>query len=152
MLSWLANAWRVPELRRRLLFTAAILALYRLGSFIPAPGVDQAEIESYFNNQGGTVLGLLNLFSCSALSRFSLFALGIMPYITASIILQLLTVVIPRLTELQKEGEAGYAKINQYTRYLTVVLASLQALGYAYLFHREGALPLNAGRLVLIIV
>src|SRR5919112_4676416 len=114
MLSWLANAWRVPELRRRLLFTAAVLALYRLGSFIPAPGVDSDQIKGYFNQQGGTVLGLLNLFSGNALSRFSLFALGIMPYITASIILQLLTVVIPKLEQLQKEGEAGYAKINQY--------------------------------------
>ena len=100
MLSWLANAWRVPELRRRLLFTAVVLALYRLGSFIPAPGVNSDQITGYFNQQGGTVLGLLNLFSGSALSRFSVFALGIMPYITASIILQLMTVVIPRLEQL----------------------------------------------------
>src|SRR5256885_17016354 len=109
----------MPELRRRLLFTAVILALYRLGSFIPAPGVDSSAISDYFNHQGGTVLGLLNLFSGSALSRFSVFALGIMPYITASIILQLMAVVIPTLAQLQKEGEAGYAEINQYTRYLT---------------------------------
>ena len=107
MLSWLANAWRVPELRRRVLFTALILAAYRLGSWMPAPGVDSATIQDYFNGQGGTVLGLLNLFSGSALSRFSLFALGIMPYVTASIILQLLTVVIPTLEQLQKEGESG---------------------------------------------
>src|SRR5436305_7498967 len=152
MFSWLANAWRVPELRRRLLFTAAILAAYRLGSWLPAPGVDSAQIENFFNGQGGTVLGLLNLFSGSALSRFSIFALGIMPYVTASIILQLLTVVIPTLEQLQKEGESGYAKINQYTRYLTVVLAGAQAAGYAYLFHRSGALSGNPGRLVLIIV
>ena len=152
MLSWLANAWRVPELRRRLLFTAFILSVYRLGSFLPAPGVDSAQIQSFFNNNGGSILGLLNLFSGSALSRFSIFALGIMPYVTASIILQLLTVVIPTLEQLQKEGEAGYAKINQYTRYLTVVLAAAQATGYAYLFHREGALSGNPGRLVLIIV
>src|SRR5207344_3274167 len=143
MFSWLANAWRVPELRRRVLFTAMILALYRLGSFIPAPGVNADQIAGYFNNQGGTVLGLLNLFSGSALSRFSIFALGIMPYITASIILQLMTVVIPQLEQLQKEGEAGYAKINQYTRYLTVALAAAQATGYAYLFHTQGALPAN---------
>ena len=121
MLSWLANAWRVPELRKRVLFTAMILSVYRLGSWIPAPGVDSATIQNYFSGRGGTVLGLLNLFSGSALSRFSLFALGIMPYVTASIILQLLTVVVPSLEQLQKEGEAGYAKINQYTRYLTVV-------------------------------
>jgi preprotein translocase subunit SecY len=150
VLSWLANAWRVPELRRRLLFTAAVLACYRLGSFMPAPGVDSKQIEQVFNGSG--LLGILNLFSGSALSRFSIFALGIMPYVTASIILQLLTVVIPTLEQLQKEGEAGYAKINQYTRYLTVVLAAAQAAGYAYLFHHQGALPSNPGRLVLIIV
>ena len=152
MLSWLANAWRVPELRRRLLFTAAILAAYRLGSWMPAPGVDSAQIENFFNGRGGSLLGLLNLFSGSALSRFSIFALGIMPYVTASIILQLLTVVVPSLEQLQKEGEAGYAKINQYTRYLTVALAAAQGAGYAYLFHHQGALPANPGRLVLIIV
>ena len=145
MLSWLANAWRVPELRRRLLFTAFVLALYRLGSFIPAPGVDSDQIKTYFNQQGGTVLGLLNLFSGNALSRFSLFALGIMPYITASIIMQLMAVVVPTLAQLQKEGEAGYAKINQYTRYLTVALAAAQSLGYTYLFKRSGALHANAG-------
>jgi preprotein translocase subunit SecY len=152
MLSWLTNAWRVPELRRRLLFTAMILAFYRLGSWIPVPGVDPQQVEEYLDQQSGTVLGLLNIFSGGALSQFALFALGIMPYVTASIIMQLLTVVIPRLEQLQKEGEAGYAKINQYTRYLTVVLAALQALGYSYLFNRQGALPLNAGRVVLIVV
>ncbi|MGD0714955.1 MAG: preprotein translocase subunit SecY [Gaiellaceae bacterium] len=153
MLSWLANAWRVPELRRRVLFTAAVLALYRLGSWIPAPGIDQNAIQSYFNGAGGSILTLLNLFSGSALSRFSLFALGIMPYVTASIILQLLTVVIPTLERLQKEGEAGYAKINQYTRYLTVGLAAAQSTGYAFLFKRQGALPnVNAGKLVIIIL
>jgi preprotein translocase subunit SecY len=152
MFSWLANAWRVPELRRRLLFTAVILAAYRLGSWMPAPGVDSAQIQNFFNGRGGSLLGLLNLFSGSALSRFSIFALGIMPYVTASIILQLMTVVVPSLEQLQKEGEAGTAKINQYTRYLTVVLAAAQATGYAYLFHQQGALPANPGRLVLIIV
>src|SRR5204862_1147101 len=152
MLSWLANAWRVPELRRRLLFTAAVLAVYRLGSWMPAPGVDSKQIENFFNGKGGSLLGLLNLFSGSALSRFSIFALGIMPYVTASIILQLLTVVIPTLEQLQKEGESGYAKINQYTRYLTIVLAAAQSAGYAYLFRRQGALNINTGRLVLIII
>jgi preprotein translocase subunit SecY len=152
LLSWLANAWRVPELRRRVLFTAAVLAAYRLGSWMPAPGVDSKTIEDYFNGQGGTVLGLLNLFSGSALSRFSIFALGIMPYVTASIILQLLTVVVPTLEQLQKEGESGYAKINQYTRYLTVALAAAQSAGYAYLFRRQGALNINTGRMVLIII
>src|SRR5213595_3509060 len=152
MLSWLANAWRVPELRRRLLFTAAVLAAYRLGSWMPAPGVDSQQIENFFNGKGGSILGLLNLFSGSALSRFSIFALGIMPYVTASIILQLLTVVIPKLEQQQKEGEAGMAKINQYTRYLTVALAAAQATGYAFLFKREHVLSANSGRLVLIIV
>ena len=152
MFSWLTNAWRVPELRHRLLFTAMILAFYRLGCWIPVPGVDPQQVEDYLDQQSGTVLGLLNIFSGGALSQFALFALGIMPYVTASIILQLLTVVIPKLEQLQKEGEAGYAKINQYTRYLTVVLAALQALGYSYLFNRQGALPLNAGRVVLIVV
>src|SRR5438128_4906267 len=152
MFSWLSNAWRVPELRRRVLFTALILALYRVGSWLPAPGVNSDQIQSYFNGKGGTVLGLLNLFSGSALARFSVFALGIMPYVTASIILQLLTVVIPTLEQLQKEGEAGMAKINQYTRYLTVALAAAQSLGYAFLFKKEGVLQANSGRLVLIIV
>jgi preprotein translocase subunit SecY len=152
LLSWLANAWHVPELRRRVLFTAGILAVYRLGSWLPAPGVDSETIQDYFSGQGGTVLGLLDLFSGSALSRFSIFALGIMPYVTASIILQLLTVVIPTLEQLQKEGESGYAKINQYTRYLTVVLAAAQSLGYAYLFKRQDALQIDSGRLVLIVI
>jgi preprotein translocase subunit SecY len=152
MLSWLANAWRVPELRRRVLFTGLVLGIYRLGSWMPAPGVNSETIEDYFANRGGTVLGLLNLFSGGALSQFSLFALGIMPYVTASIILQLMTVVIPRLTELQKEGESGFARINQYTRYLTVVLAAAQAFGYSILFERQGILEANAGRIVLIVI
>src|SRR5947199_9478444 len=154
MFSWLANAWRVPELRRRVLFTGLILGLYRLGSWMPAPGVDSKSIQDFFGSggRGSSILGLLNLFSGSALSRFSIFALGIMPYVTASIILQLLTVAIPNLEELQKEGEAGMAKINQYTRYLTVALAAAQSTGYAFLFKREGVLTANSGRLVLIIV
>src|SRR3954463_4000566 len=152
MFSWLANAWRVPELRKRVLFTFMILALYRLGSWIPAPGVDSQTIKDYFNGRGGTILGLLNVFSGGALSQFSVFALGIMPYITASIILQLMTVVVPKLEQLQKEGESGYAKINQYTRYLTVALAAAQATGYAYLFQRQGALSANSGRRRLIII
>jgi preprotein translocase subunit SecY len=152
LFSWLANAWRVPELRRRVLFTAMILAIYRLGSWIPAPGVNADAIANYFSGRGGTILGLLSLFSGGALSRFSIFALGIMPYITASIILQLMTVVIPRLAELQKEGESGYAKINQYTRYLTVALAFAQSTGYAFLFRRQGVLDANLGRMTLIII
>ena len=153
MFSWLTNAWRVPELRHRVLFTALILLFYRLGSWIPAPGVNSSTVENYFNSSaGGTVLALLNLFSGGALSQFAVFALGIMPYVTASIILQLLTVVIPRLEQLQKEGEAGYAKINQYTRYLTVALAAAQATGFAFLFQRQGALDANFGRGALIVM
>src|SRR5881394_3238980 len=153
MFAWLANVWRVPELRRRLLFTAGVLAIYRFGSFVPAPGVAQDQLKQFFNGSAGSgVLGLLNLFSGSALSRFALFALGIMPYVTASIILQLMTVVVPTLEQLQKEGESGYAKINQYTRYTTVALAAAQATGYAYLFKRSHALQANTGRVVLIIV
>src|SRR5215470_6100778 len=156
MLTWLGNVWRVPELRRRLLFTAGVLAVYRLGSWIPAPGVNQDALKQFFGAGGGNagVLGLLNLFSGSALSRFSLFALGIMPYVAASIIFQVLAVVIPSLERLQKEGEAGYAKITQYTRYLTVALAAGQATGYAFLFKQStSALPnSNAGRLLIIIL
>src|SRR5579884_3684997 len=151
MFGWLANAWRVPELRRRVLFTALILAAYRLGSWVPAPGVDQAALQNLFN--GGGILTLLNLLSGSALSRFSLFALGIMPYVTASIIIQLLAVVVPSLERLQKEGEAGYAKITQYTRYLTVGLAAAQSTGYAFLFKQSNVLQnVNAGRLIIIIL
>src|SRR4029453_5676312 len=151
MFSWLSNAWRVPELPHRVLFTAMILGLYRLGCWIPVPGVNSDAIDSYFSGQGGTILGLLNIFSGGALGQFALFALGIMPYVTASIIFQLMTVVITNLEQLQKEGEAGYAKINQYTRYLTVVLAAFQAAGYSYLFDRQGALSLTPSRLILIV-
>jgi preprotein translocase subunit SecY len=152
MLGWLTNAWRVPELRKRILFTFSILALYRLGSWVPAPGVDSQTINDYFNGRGGTILGLLSVFSGGALSRFAVFALGIMPYVTASIILQLMTVVVPKLEQLQKEGEAGYAKINQYTRYLTVILAALQSTGYAYLFQRQNVLDASFGNLVVIVL
>jgi preprotein translocase subunit SecY len=152
MFSWLLNAWRVPELRRRVLFTALILALYRLGSWVPAPGVDPNAVGQAFSGAGGGLLNLLNIFSGGALSRFSIFALGIMPYITASIIMQLMTVVIPTLEALQKEGESGYAKINQYTRYLTIVLSAAQAIGWTFLFRRQGALQANPGRFILIVV
>src|SRR6185369_12195567 len=149
MFAWLANVWRVPELRRRLLFTAGVLAVYRFGSFVPAPGVDQQALGKLV---GGGVLGLLNVFSGGALSQFSLFALGIMPYVTASIIFQVLAVVVPSLERLQKEGEAGYAKITQYTRYLTIALAAAQATGYAFLFKHSNALQFNTGRLLIIIL
>jgi preprotein translocase subunit SecY len=141
MLAAVLGAWRVPELRKKLYFTAAILALYRAGSFLPTPGVDTRSINGYFDSgAGSTILGYLNFFSGQALQNLSLFALGIMPYITASIIMQLLTVVVPTLEKLQKEGEAGQKRITQYTRYLTVVLAALQSVGYVFLFQNGSAL------------
>ena len=135
MLQTILNAFSVQDIRKKLLFTAAILALYRLGAYIPSPGVDAGTIKEIEDNfTGSNVLGFLNLFSGGSLSRLSLFALGIMPYITASIILQLLTVVVPSLERLQKEGEVGQQKITQYTRYLTVGLAFAQSIGYVFLF------------------
>jgi preprotein translocase subunit SecY len=135
VLQTILNSFSVAEIRKKLIFTAAILALYRLGAYIPSPGVDANAIKDGLNNVGGSsILGFLNLFSGGSLSRLSLFALGIMPYITASIILQLLTVVVPSLERLQKEGEVGQQKITQYTRYLTVALAFAQSLGYVFLF------------------
>jgi preprotein translocase subunit SecY len=129
------NSFRVPEIRKKLAFTAAMLLLYRVGAYIPAPGINIDAVESISENfTGSNVLGFLNLFSGGSLQRFAIFALGIMPYITASIILQLLQVVIPSLEKLRKEGEVGQQKITQYTRYLTVGLAFAQALGYAFLF------------------
>ncbi|MGI8462255.1 MAG: preprotein translocase subunit SecY [Solirubrobacterales bacterium] len=140
MMRTIANAFSIPDIRRKIMFVLAILALYRLGAYIPAPGVD-AQALSDIGDQfaGSNILGFLNLFSGGSLSRLSLFALGIMPYITASIILQLLTVVVPALERLQKEGEVGQQKITQYTRYLTVGLAFGQSLGYVFLFRSLGS-------------
>src|SRR3954452_1292973 len=139
MMETLRNSLRVPEIRRKLMFTAAMLALYRLGAYIPAPGIDLDAVKNFEDNfSGNNILGFLTLFSGESLSRLSLFALGIMPYITASIILQLMTVVVPSLERLQKEGEVGQQKITQYTRYLTVVLAFFQSLGYVFLFRSFG--------------
>src|SRR3954467_15166131 len=139
MLQTVLNAFTVQEIRKKLIFAAGILALYRLGAYIPSPGVDAQAVKDGIDNVGGSnILGFLNLFSGGSLSRLSLFALGIMPYITASIILQLLTVVVPSLERLQKEGEVGQQKITQYTRYLTVGLAFGQSLGYVFLFNSFG--------------
>ncbi len=126
MLDGFQNATRVPELRRRLLFTLAMLAVYRVGVAIPTPGIDGQALAAFFEQARNTVLGLVNMFSGGALERFSIFALGIMPYISASIILQLLTVVFPYLEKLSKEGELGRRKITQYTRYGTVLLSAIQ--------------------------
>jgi preprotein translocase subunit SecY len=135
MIATILGAFRVPEIRRKVLFTAAILALYRLGTYIPAPAISQNAIKSIESQSSGSnILGLLNLFSGGGLGRLALFALGIMPYITASIILQLLQVVVPSLEKLSKEGEVGQARITQYTRYLTVGLAFAQSIGYVFLF------------------
>jgi preprotein translocase subunit SecY len=139
VISTILNAFRVADIRKKLLFTAVMLALYRLGAYIPVPGVNVDAIESISENYAGSnILGFLNLFTGGGLSRIALFALGIMPYITASIILQLLTVVSPSLEKLQKEGEVGQQKITQYTRYLTVGLAAAQAIGYVFLFRSQG--------------
>ena len=151
MLQTILNAFSVPEIRRKLAFTAAILLLYRLGAYIPSPGVNIDAVESAGDQFGNNILGFLNLFSGGSLSRLSLFALGIMPYITASIILQLLTVVVPSLERLSKEGEVGQQKITQYTRYLTVGLAFAQAIGYVLLFNSQsfGSSEIIEGELTL---
>ena len=135
MIATILGGFRVAEIRKKILFTAAILALYRLGAHIPAPGIKTSAIDAIQKNLGGnSILGLLNLFSGGGLGRIAIFALGIMPYITASIILQLLQVVVPSLEKLSKEGEVGQARITQYTRYLTVGLAFAQSIGYVFLF------------------
>ena len=135
MISTILGAFRVAEIRKKILFTFGILALYRLGVYIPAPGINSSAVGAIQKNLGGnSILGLLNLFSGGGLGRIAIFALGIMPYITASIILQLLQVVVPSLDKLSKEGEQGQARITQYTRYLTVGLAFAQSIGYVFLF------------------
>ena len=131
MIESLKSITEIPDLRKRITFTLVILAVYRLGSFIPTPGINANIFEQYFNQLGGSLFGLLSMFSGGSLRRLTVFALGIMPYITASIILQLLTVVSPTLEKLQKEGDLGRRKITEYTRWLTVGLAAFQAFGIA---------------------
>jgi preprotein translocase subunit SecY len=131
MISGAQNIFKIPELKRRILWSLAFLAIYRIGVHIPTPGINGDALASFFATQKGTILGLIDMFSGGALERLSVFALGIMPYISASIILQLLTVVIPYLAQLQKEGEIGRKKIIQYTRYGTVVLSMIQGFGIA---------------------
>lgn len=141
-----ANVFRIPDLRNRVLFTLAMLAIYRLGGHIPTPGIDANQLERFFSANQGSLLGFIDLFSGGTFRRLTVFALGIMPYITASIILQLLTVVVPTLEKLQKEGELGRRKITQWTRYLTVGLAFMQAAGIALtLQNSEGGFVLNPG-------
>src|SRR5690349_1429805 len=126
-----ANMFRVPDLRKRLMFTLGLLAVYRLGGHIPTPGINIQQWEAFFGSQQGSIFGFFDLFAGGNIRRLTVFALGIMPYITASIILQLLTVVVPTLEKLQKEGELGRRKITQWTRYLTIILSILQSFGIA---------------------
>ncbi len=131
MISALLNSFKIPDLKRRLIITGALLLVYRIGCFVPTPGIDGAALAEFFNRiaktQGGALFGIINMFSGGAMERLTIFALGIMPYISASIILQLLTAIIPALEKLSKEGKAGYEKINQFTRYSTVVLSLIQS-------------------------
>ena len=140
MVKTFVNAFRIKDIRKKLLFTAAMLALYRLGSYIPAPGINIDAVKEIGENNltGNSVLGLINTFSGGSLQRFAILALGIMPYITGSIMLQLGTVSVPSLEKLKKEGEVGQQKITQYTRYLTVGLAFGQSIGYTFLFRSFG--------------
>jgi preprotein translocase subunit SecY len=136
MLSIYRNMFKIPDLRAKILFTLAMFGVYRLGATIPVPGIDLSAVQLFqTQQQAGGIYGLLNLFSGGALESFSVFALGIIPYITASIIMQLLTVVIPRLQTLQDEGESGRKVITQWTRYMTVILALIQSTGFTFLFH-----------------
>jgi preprotein translocase subunit SecY len=139
MIQSLRTIFAIPELRVRVLFTFGLLAVYRLGAYIPIPGIDTVALAEFYDAARGTILGIMNLFSGGALERMTIFALGIMPYISASIILQLLTVVWPYLEKLSKEGELGRKKITQYTRYGTVVLSVIQAMGIAFFLERTTA-------------
>jgi preprotein translocase subunit SecY len=131
------NAFKIPDLRKKILFTLFIIAVFRFGSHLPAPDIDFNKLEQEFAQSNQSVLQFIDLFSGGALTRFAVFSLGIMPYITSSIIMQLLTVVIPRLEQWQRQGEVGIKKITQWTRYMTVVLALLQSTGLVFLFNNQ---------------
>jgi preprotein translocase subunit SecY len=135
LLGAFVNAFKVPDLRKKILFTLLIIAVYRFGAHVPTPGIDVQAAQAFARGAQGGVFDFINLFSGGALTQMAIFALGIMPYITSSIIMQLLTAVIPKLEAWSKEGEGGYKKITQWTRYLTVLLAILQSTGLAFLFH-----------------
>src|SRR5438552_1067126 len=135
-----ANMFRVPDLRKRLMFALGLLAVYRLGGHIPTPGINIQQWEQFFNSQAGSIFGFFDLFAGGNIRRLTIFALGIMPYITASIILQLLTVVVPTLEKLQKEGELGRRKITQWTRYLTIILSVIQSFGIS-----QGLMAMSQG-------
>src|SRR6266702_3161327 len=140
-----ANIFRIPDLRKRVLFTLAMLAVYRIGGHVPTPGVDFVALEKAFQQGQGSLLGFVDLFSGGNLRRATIFALGIMPYITSSIILQLLTVVYEPLAKLQKEGELGRKKITSYTRYLTLILSAVQSSAIAFTLERNGGFVLTPG-------
>ncbi len=133
-----ANITKIPELKRRIIFTLLMLVVYRIGCFIPTPGVDAEALMSFFARQQRTIFGMFDMFSGGALERLSVFALGIMPYISASIIIELLKVVIPAIDRLYKEGESGIKKIKQYTRYGTLVIAAIQGLGISFALEGMG--------------
>ena len=145
MFEKLANIFRIKDLRNRVLFTLAMLAVYRIGGHLPTPGVDTKVLQQLFDQQRGTMLGFVDLFSGGNLRRLTIFALGIMPYITASIILQLLTVVYEPLARLQKEGELGRKKITQWTRYLTVILSAIQSVAIAFTLEKQAGVVLHPG-------
>lgn len=147
MLNVFGRAFRTPELRNKILFTLAIVAVFRLGSHVPAPGINYKQVQACQNGSGGqqSLLGLANLFSGGALLQLSIFALGIMPYITATIIVQLLTVVIPKFEQLKKEGQSGQTKMTQYTRYLTIGLAILQSSTLVTAVHNNPQSILGSG-------
>src|ERR1700719_4901953 len=133
-----ANVFRIPDLRKRVAFTLALLAVYRLGGHIPIPGINLIRWDEIFSRNAGGIFGFFDMFAGGNIRRLTIFALGIMPYITASIILQLLTVVVPTLEKLQKEGELGRRKITQWTRYLTIILALVQSFGIALTLQKSG--------------
>jgi preprotein translocase subunit SecY len=141
----LQNIFNVPDLRKRIAFMLALLGVYRIGAHIPTPGIDSDALANFFTQNANTVFGFLDLFSGGNFRRLTIFALGIMPYITASIILQLLTVVWPYLEKLSKEGELGRRKITTYTRYLSVVLSAVQSAGIAIALQRQGGFVVNPG-------
>ena len=145
MFDKLANIFRIPDLRKRILFTLGLLFVYRLGGHLPTPGVKWEQLEHFFEQNRGSFLGFVDLFSGGQLRRMTIFALGIMPYITASIILQLLTVVYEPLAKLQKEGELGRKKITQWTRYITVILSAVQSFGIAVGLEKTGDFVVNPG-------
>ena len=146
------NIFRIPDLRKRVLFTLGLLGVYRLGAQLPTPGVNSKLLDLFFKTQGGSALGLLDMFSGGNLRRFTIFALGIMPYITASIIFQLLTVVYEPLARLQKEGELGRRKITQWTRYVTVILAAFQSIAIAFGLSSQGMVLISGPAFVLLTV